>query len=95
MEGAEKVCVESLHVLSRKAVLCGIIPGMERIATDISSFEDMRWDGGVYVDKTDFLWRLAAENVGRQFFLSRPRRFGKSLMLLTSRSSRSCEHETG
>ena len=56
---------------------------MEKIATDIYSFENLRKDGFVYVDKTDLLWRLAAKNDGRQFFISRPRRFGKSLMLST------------
>ena len=56
---------------------------MEKIATDICSFENLRKDGYVYVDKTDLLWRLAASKEGRQFFISRPRRFGKSLMLST------------
>ena len=57
--------------------------GMEKITTDISSFENLRNGGYVYVDKTDLLWRLAADKEGRQFFISRPRRFGKSLMLST------------
>ena len=56
---------------------------MEKITTDISTFENLRKDGFVYVDKTDLLWRLAALKDGRQFFISRPRRFGKSLMLST------------
>ena len=56
---------------------------MEKITTDISTFENLRKDGYVYVDKTDLLWRLAASQEGRQFFISRPRRFGKSLMLST------------
>ena len=56
---------------------------MEKITTDISSFENLRKGGYVYVDKTDLLWRLAADKEGRQFFISRPRRFGKSLMLST------------
>ena len=56
---------------------------MEKITTDISSFENLRKGGYVYVDKTDLLWRLAADREGRQFFISRPRRFGKSLMLST------------
>ena len=56
---------------------------MEKIATDIYSFENLRKGGYVYVDKTDFLWRLASDTVDRQFFISRPRRFGKSLMLST------------
>ena len=56
---------------------------MEKITTDISSFENLRRGGYVYVDKTDLLWRLACDSEGRQFFISRPRRFGKSLMLST------------
>ena len=56
---------------------------MEKITTDIYSFENLRKDGYVYVDKTDLLWRLVAKKEGRQFFISRPRRFGKSLMLST------------
>ena len=61
---------------------------MEKITTDISTFENLRKGGYVYVDKTDMLWRLAANQEGRQFFISRPRRFGKSLMLSTSTSGR-------
>ena len=61
----------------------GIMCGMEKITTDISSFENLRKDGFVYVDKTDLLWRLASKKDGRQFFIARPRRFGKSLMLST------------
>ena len=56
---------------------------MEKITTDISSFENLRKGRYVYVDKTDMLWRLVSDRVGRQFFISRPRRFGKSLMLST------------
>ena len=56
---------------------------MENITTDIFSFENLRKDGFVYVDKTDMLWRLVSKKDGRQFFIARPRRFGKSLMLST------------
>ena len=56
---------------------------MEKITTDISTFENLRKGGYVYVDKTDMLWRLVSDTEGRQFFISRPRRFGKSLMLST------------
>ena len=38
---------------------------MEKIATDIYSFENLRKGGYVYVDKTDLLWRLAADKDGR------------------------------
>ena len=58
---------------------------MEKITTDISSFEKLRKGRFVYVDKTDLLWRLVTMKDGSQFFISRPRRFGKSLMLSTLR----------
>ena len=64
----------------------GKISGMEKITTDISTFENLRKGGYTYVDKTDLLWRLVANTEGRQFFVSRPRRFGKSLMLSTLRA---------
>ena len=46
---------------------------MEKITTDISTFENLRKGGYVYVDKTDTLWRLVANQEGRQFFIARPR----------------------
>ena len=46
----------------------------------IQSFEKIRKGGYVYVDKTDLVYRLAE---GNTFFLSRPRRFGKSLLIST------------
>ena len=55
---------------------------MERIATTFCSFETLR-KRYTYVDKTDMLWRLVSDAEDRMFFLSRPRRFGKSLMLDT------------
>ena len=47
----------------------------------IQSFEDIRTNGYVYVDKTQYVYRLVSE--GKPYFLSRPRRFGKSLFLST------------
>ncbi|WP_028910384.1 ATP-binding protein [Prevotella sp. AGR2160] len=47
----------------------------------IQNFESLRQDGYVYVDKTALLYKLASE--GRYYFLSRPRRFGKSLLIST------------
>lgn len=47
----------------------------------IQNFESLRDDGYVYVDKTALVYELA--NTGRYYFLSRPRRFGKSLLLST------------
>jgi len=56
---------------------------MERIATDTYSFDDLRQGGFVYVDKTDVILPLADGLVGKQFFIARPRRFGKSLLIST------------
>ncbi|WP_417030346.1 ATP-binding protein [Butyricimonas virosa] len=47
----------------------------------IQNFESLRKDGYLYVDKTRLIHRLAT--TGRYFFLSRPRRFGKSLLIST------------
>ena len=47
----------------------------------IQNFEKIRRDGYAYVDKTALMYKLAQE--GSYYFLSRPRRFGKSLFLST------------
>ena len=47
----------------------------------IQSFEKIRKDGCVYVDKTRFIYDLSHR--GCYYFLSRPRRFGKSLLVST------------
>ena len=47
----------------------------------IQDFEDLRRNGYKYVDKTNFVYKLTDE--GKYYFLSRPRRFGKSLFLST------------
>ncbi len=57
---------------------------MKSITTSCFSFEDVIVGGYAYVDKTDLLAKLASTYKG-QFFISRPRRFGKSLMLSTLR----------
>ncbi len=56
---------------------------MEKIATDTYSFERIREGGFVYVDKTAILKLLADASIGTQFFVARPRRFGKSLAIST------------
>ena len=50
----------------------------------IQTFEQIIDNGFVYVDKTDMVYALATE--GKTYFLSRPRRFGKSLLLSTLRA---------
>lgn len=47
----------------------------------IQNFPSLRRDGYVYVDKTGYIRKLV--DSGRYYFLSRPRRFGKSLLLST------------
>ena len=47
----------------------------------IQTFEQIREGGYVYVDKTDLIYSLVSE--GKIYFLSRPRRFGKSLLIST------------
>lgn len=47
----------------------------------IQSFDSLREDGYVYVDKTDQVYSLV--NEGKVYFLGRPRRFGKSLLVST------------
>ena len=47
----------------------------------IQNFESLRMDGYAYVDKTALVYKLTS--TGRYYFLSRPRRFGKSLLLST------------
>ena len=50
----------------------------------MQTFDQIIERGFVYVDKTDLVYSLATE--GKTYFLSRPRRFGKSLLLSTLRA---------
>ena len=52
-----------------------------KLPIGIQTFEDIRNDGYLYVDKTALMWTIA--NIGKPFFLSRPRRFGKGLLIST------------
>ena len=53
-----------------------------RLPVGIQSFSKIRKEGFLYVDKTDMIWKLV--NDGFQFnYLSRPRRFGKSVLIDT------------
>ena len=56
----------------------------QKLPIGIQSFEDLRNKGFKYVDKTAIVYKLVTE--GKYYFLSRPRRFGKSLMLNTLES---------
>ena len=52
---------------------------IRKLPIGVQSFEVMRQEKFLYVDKTRHIYELA--HTGRQYFLSRPRRFGKSLFL--------------
>lgn len=56
---------------------------MQTVSRDSNDFEEIRREGYVYVDKTAWLHRLAIARGAKLFFLARPRRFGKSLMIST------------
>ncbi|MDR1923988.1 MAG: AAA family ATPase, partial [Planctomycetaceae bacterium] len=54
---------------------------MQLLPIGIQSFCDLRNNNYLYVDKTEDIYRMITS--GKTFFLSRPRRFGKSLLLST------------
>lgn len=57
---------------------------IRKLPIGIQSFEDLRRSGYLYVDKTEHIWNLV--QTGKTYFLSRPRRFGKSLLLSTMKA---------
>jgi hypothetical protein len=56
---------------------------MKKLPIGISDFKELREGNYIYVDKTEYIYKLI--NQGKYYFLSRPRRFGKSLLLSTIR----------
>ena len=52
-----------------------------KLPVGVQSFEKLRRDDYLYIDKTAFVWNLIKSS--NPYFLSRPRRFGKSLFLST------------
>ena len=52
-----------------------------KLPIGIQNFEDIRRNGYLYVDKTALMYHVAMN--GKTYFLSRPRRFGKSLLMST------------
>ena len=55
-----------------------------KLPIGMQDFENIRKEGYLYVDKTEYVYRLVTS--GKSYFLSRPRRFGKSLFLSTLRA---------
>ena len=63
-------------------IMITIDKNRRRLPVGIQSFKEIRTDNYVYVDKTDLVWYLA--NLGDKYnYLSRPRRFGKSVLVDT------------
>ena len=57
---------------------------IRKLPIGVQDFEKIRNEGFLYVDKTEYIYRLVRNGV--PYFLSRPRRFGKSLLLSTLRA---------
>ena len=51
----------------------------------IQTFEEIKKSGYLYIDKTEYIYRMTHTN-GKHYFLGRPRRFGKSLLVSTMQS---------
>ncbi len=54
---------------------------MKKLPIGISDFKELITNNYIYVDKTKYIYELV--NNGGYIFISRPRRFGKSLLLST------------
>ena len=54
---------------------------LKRLPVGIQTFSNIIEDGMLYVDKTEYVWRMV--HLSKYIFLSRPRRFGKSLLVST------------
>ena len=67
-------------IFAHKKTHFAMLP-MRLYTAGIADFESVRQDGRIYVDKTDLIYKLTKES--KFVFLSRPRRFGKSLLCST------------
>jgi hypothetical protein len=67
------------RLIAKKSYFCGMAKQILSIGRQ--SFRRLREDNCIYVDKTELLYNLCTQ--GSVYFLSRPRRFGKSLIVST------------
>ncbi len=58
---------------------------MAKYPVGIQTFSDIRESGYLYIDKTEYIYKMASSPI-KYYFLSRPRRFGKSLLVSTLKS---------
>ena len=68
------LCIRKARCMARKLYPIGI-----------QTFERVRKEDNLYIDKTEYVYRMTHTD-GKYFFLSRPRRFGKSLLVSTFQS---------
>ena len=54
---------------------------LKRLPVGIQTFEKIRENGMLYIDKTEYVWNMI--HLSKYIFLNRPRRFGKSLLVST------------
>lgn len=74
----DAIFVKLVHKRTRNRLMNTAI---RKMPIGIQSFEEIRKDDYVYVDKTEIVYNLVT--MGKPYFLSRPRRFGKSLLIST------------
>ena len=60
-------------------------PVLKKYPVGIQTFSELRTKGYLYIDKTEYVYRMTHSN-SKYMFLSRPRRFGKSLLTSTLRT---------
>ena len=59
-----------------------MVADLNKLPNGISDFDTLRKEQRIYVDKTDLIYKIASNNA-QPIFFSRPRRFGKSLLVST------------
>ena len=81
--GATRHIFIKLNGFCLSTVLFFYFCGMERkkLSIGVQSFKNLIEEDYIYVDKTEIIHRLVTQ--GKAYFLSRPRRFGKSLLVST------------
>ena len=70
-----------MYLCSQKHYYIRHMATKRKYPVGVQSFEKLRKEGCLYIDKTPFIYKMITE--GCPYFLSRPRRFGKSLLIST------------
>ena len=67
-------------------------PGLDNLPVGLQTFSKIRENNCLYVDKTEYIYQLV-NGSPKSYFLNRPRRFGKSLLISTLKAYFSGQHE--